>query len=120
MATIYVLLASPLDSDQANAFTDSIFDNGGRLAVLVSPEIAIVDGDASTALALETLVGDGVVAVGSDDVTSLLSASSSSPELTALVNVLALTTPAAIALADAVRPFQGEAWPGLGCIFEEA
>jgi hypothetical protein len=119
VATIYVLLADSLSPDQGRQFTDALLDNGGRLAILVSPQVAIVDGDASTELALQTLVGGPLLAVATDDVATLLTAAGGSPELAALLTTLASTTSAASALAEAVRPFRDEDWPGFGCVAGE-
>jgi hypothetical protein len=120
MATIYTLLADGRTAAQSQAFSDAVFDSGGRLTIMVAPRIAIVDGEAATVTALQALIGNGVDAVGVDDVTPLTFAAAGSAELAVLVGTLALTTPAATAAANAVRPFEGVDWIGHGCLVGEA
>jgi hypothetical protein len=118
--SLYVLLTDPLSATQGAAVSQAVADTDGRITVLVSSRLMVVDGDPATEGALQGLVGDAVVAVGNDDVTPLLAAAVGSPDLLAQVGVLALTTSPALMAAEAVRPGQGEPWRGLGCVPEEA
>jgi hypothetical protein len=118
--SMYVLLADPLSPAQGAAVTEAVAGTEGRVTVLISSRLMVVDGGAATNAGLQGLVGDAVVAVGDDDVAPLLAAAVGFPDLLAQVGVLALTTSPALAAAEAVRPRQGEAWHGLGCIPEEA
>jgi len=120
MTNIYVLLNDSLSSEQGMALTGAVADAGGRIAVAVSPRLLIVDGDASTTSAVEDLVGDGVVAVGEDDVSPLVGPAADSVDLAAQVDMLADTTSAAQADADAVRTREGETWRGFGCLPQQA
>ena len=115
MTNIYVLLEPSLPLGDFRQFTETIENGAGRLVALVSSRLVIVDGDEATAVALQELVGTIVAAVGSDDVTNLVIAAGGDPELTGLIGVMAFTTPLAVAAAEAVRPGQGQEWPGFGC-----
>jgi hypothetical protein len=116
MPNIYVLLDADTSGSDLRAFTDAVEDNGGRIAVFLPPQLAIVDGGGATHEALGALVGGVVRAVGFEDVTPLALAALDSVELTRLITLLALTTTAATEAADLVRPFDGEVWSGVGCI----
>jgi hypothetical protein len=119
MATIYALLADALTPAQGRAFTDAVVDSGGGLVSLVTPRLAVVEGDSTTVAAIEQHIGDAVVAVSVDDVTPLALAAFGAPELAEMIAILALTTPAATAAAEAVRPFAGEDWRGFSCLVGE-
>jgi hypothetical protein len=119
MATIYALLADGLTPFQGRSFTDTVVDNGGWLTALVSPRLAIVEGDATTAFALQQLLGDSVIAVGVDDVTPLAAAAIGDLKVSEMVAVLALTTPGATAAAEVVRPSVGQSWRGFSCFVGE-
>ena len=116
--SVYVLLGEGVTVEQVTAVTDAVADSGGRLAVLMSARLFAVEPGETTVADLQALPGEVVVAVGDDDVAPL-QAANPSPDVLADLALLALTTSAALAAADAARTSEGLYWPDAGCLVEE-
>jgi hypothetical protein len=116
--SVYVLMGEGLSATQVSALTDAVANGGGRLAVVMSSRLLVIEPGPSTLTNLQALPGDVVLAIGEDDVAAL-QAVSVPPDVLADVTLLAGTTSAATTDADAARTGQGQYWPGIGCLVEE-
>jgi hypothetical protein len=111
-ASIYLLLNDNLSPGQGKSVTDLIAHAGYGLAILAGPQILIVDGDSAARDTFSSLIGTTVLAIGIDDVSPLLEAATT-PQLTAQITALQVTTPSAQNAAEMTRPYAGEDWRGL-------